>query len=164
MKKLLFLLLLGVSVQCTVPSTTTFILVRHAEKEIDGTKDPDLTNEGKQRAENLRQLLSETAITGIYSTNFKRTLATVEPLAAQKNIAIQNYSLEDPDQLLRSIIEENPGGTVVISGHSNTTPKLANELLGKEKFAQFEDADYGNILVIEASKPGTGKLVLHLRY
>jgi hypothetical protein len=49
-------------------------------------------------------------------------------------------------------------GTVVICGHSNTIPALANILIGKEQYKTFDDSDYGNLLII---KDGT---VTHLRY
>ena len=50
---------------------TTFILVRHAEKVMDGTKDPELKPEGTERAARLSIMLSTTPVDAIYSTNFK---------------------------------------------------------------------------------------------
>ena len=60
-------------------------------------------------------------------------------------------------------MKDDSGGTIVISGHSNTTPVLANLLLGEEKFKQFEDDDYGNLLIIVLDKNNNGQL-LHLRF
>ena len=163
MKKLLFLFLVLVSCQVQTPELTTFILVRHAEKADDGTKDPGLTPEGVQRSENLLALLNKADITAVYSTDYKRTRLTVEPLAESKSLAIQSYDWQDPEAMLKKMIKDYPGGTVVISGHSNTTPVLANILLGSEVYQQFDDADYGNLLVITASETGNGKVV-HLSY
>lgn len=143
--------------------TTTFILVRHAEKANDGTKDPDLTIEGKVRAQHLLKLLDKADISAIYSTDFKRTRNTVAPLAKNRNVDIQIYEWENPKALLTKIVESNIGGTVVISGHSNTTPILANLLLGTNKLEPFKEDDYGNIIIINTSKIGEGKLLL-LRY
>ena len=96
------------------------------------------------------KLLEQQKIDAIYSTNFNRTRNTVKPLADAKGVSIQIYG-QEPD-LSRLT------GTVVICGHSNTIPALANKLLGKEQFKNFEDSDYGNILIIR------GDAVTHLRY
>lgn len=88
---------------------------------------------------------------------------TVEPLAEAKKLEIQSYDWKSPEDFLSKLLADHAGGTVVISGHSNTTPFLANTLLGDEKFKQFDDSDYGNILVITASSLGSGQL-LHLSF
>ena len=163
MRKLIILLVFAVACQVENMELTTFILVRHAEKADDGTKDPGLTEEGVQRSENLLSLLNSTDITAIYSTNYKRTRLTVEPLADSKSLTIQTYDWKDPEAMIQKMIADYPGGTVVISGHSNTTPVLANILLGSDLFQQFDDADYSNLLIITASETGSGKLV-HLSY
>ena len=53
-------------------SATTFILVRHAEKEVGGSN-PDLSPAGILRAQQLKHLLSRIPLTGIYSTHYNRT-------------------------------------------------------------------------------------------
>jgi hypothetical protein len=60
---------------------------------------------------------------------------------------------------LSNLFSNHTGGTIVISGHSNTIPGLANLLLGSEKFGQFDDSEYNNLLVIVATEVGNGKLV-----
>lgn len=163
MKKLLIFTLLLVSAVCYGQETTMFILVRHAEKASDGTKDPALTKEGEARAQQLMELFAKADISAIYSTKLKRTRMTVEPLAKSKGLEIKTYEWKNPKALLNKILEANTGGTVVISGHSNTTPILANFLTGSAKFVQFEEDDYGNLFIITTTKIGAGKL-LHLRY
>lgn len=133
---------------CASASAQTFILVRHAEKE--SGNDPVLTKEGTERAQSLVRLFKEQKIDAIYSTNFNRTKSTVKPLADAKGVTIQTYEKEPA--------LDNVKGTVVICGHSNTIPALANKLLGKEQFKTFDDSDYGNILIINGSS------VTHLRY
>lgn len=127
----------------------TFILIRHAEKEATGT-DPNLTKEGEERAKRLVSMLEKQHIDAIYSTNFNRTKNTVKPLAEAKGLTVITYD-KQPDVA-------NLKGTIVIAGHSNTIPALANQLLGKEQFKNFDDNDFGNILII---KDGS---VTHLRY
>ena len=49
--------------------------------------------------------------------------------------------------------------TVIIAGHSNTTPALAGVLMGETIFDQgFDESDYENILVVNVNKDGTKKL------
>ena len=163
MKKVFVILLLFVSTHSFAQETTTFILVRHAEKASDGTSDPALTEEGVARAKNILSLFQQTEITAIYSTNYKRTKMTVAPLAEANKIDISIYDPKSIKEFSQELLRNNTGGTVVVSGHSNTTPTLANLLLGEEKFEQFNDDDYGNLLIITSIGKGNSKL-LHLRY
>ena len=146
------------------PTVTTFILIRHAEKGNDGTKDPDLTDAGKKRAESLVQLLKETKIDAIYSTAFKRTGNTVVPLAQSKKLAVRTYDasrMEEVDAILR----EFKGGTILLCGHSNTTPAIANYLTGhKDEYKAFDDSDYDNVLVVDVIERGTAAKVVWLNY
>lgn len=149
-----FLMLSSASAQ---QKLTTFILVRHAEKAAEG-KDPGLTPEGLGRAASLSRMLSNTKVTAIYSTKYARTESTVQPLANSKGLKIENY---DPSRFtyLDDIVAQHAGGTIVISGHSNTIPGAANYLLGTNELKNFDDADYENILIVTISEKGKGKLL-----
>lgn len=148
---------------------TTFILVRHAEKEAAGqntmsnNKDPKLSEEGLKRAERLAALLSKTKIDAIYSTPYIRTRKTVESLAQSKSLTVLDY---EPGKLeaIDKILIENQGKTIVISGHSNTIPKIANHLTKSGDYKDFDDADYGNIFVITVSSTGKSNAITWLRY
>jgi len=163
MKKVIIILSLFVSTLTYAQETTTFILVRHAEKASDGTKDPALTEAGISRANKILSMFNEADITAIYSTDYKRTKFTVSPIAEAKKIEVTIYDPRKLEKFSASLKKDNIGGMVIISGHSNTTPTLANLLLGEEKFKQFDDSDYGNLLIITTSDNGKPKL-LHLRY
>lgn len=126
---------------------TTFILIRHAEKVADGTKDPDLSEEGKKRALALVEIFKNNHIDAIFSTPFHRTESTVRPLAQARSLNILHY---DPFkmQFLDSVLTHGAGQTVVICGHSNTIPAVANFLTATSDYKDFADTDYGNILVV----------------
>ncbi len=155
--------ILAFTVTAQKNSITTFILVRHAEKVIDGTKDPELEPEGVDRAKRLADMLSKTPVDAIYSTNFKRTKNTVLPLANAKNLIVQNYEALEVSEI-GSMLKKHAGGTILISGHSNTIPWMANLLIGKQEYGDFSDDDYGNILIISVVEIGKIAKVTLLTY
>lgn len=160
MKKLLLTSLLIILVSTVFSQVqTTFVLVRHSEKADDGTKNPPLNEQGKERSQNLADLLNNQEITALYSTPFKRTQETLQPIAELKNVEVQSYDPFAKASWLSSLISKHEGGTVVISGHSNTIPNLANALLGKETFSQFDESDYSNLIMITTEKVGSGTLI-----
>jgi 2,3-bisphosphoglycerate-dependent phosphoglycerate mutase len=146
----------------TQPSLTTFIFIRHAEKVNDGTKDPELSVDGKERAGRLSSMLSNQKIDAVYSTNFKRTRMTVDLLATDHNLTVKTYESLDAAQL-SELGARYQGGTVVICGHSNTTPAMVNKLLGSDQLKQWDDSDYGNFVIVTMS-PSAEKSLMMLRY
>jgi 2,3-bisphosphoglycerate-dependent phosphoglycerate mutase len=150
------------SAACAQSSLTTFIFVRHAEKVIDGSKDPDLTREGKERASRLSNMLANQEIDAVYSTNFKRTRLTVEPVASSHQLTVTTYESFDEAQL-KELTASHKGGTIVICGHSNTTPAMINKLIGRDQLKQWEDPDYGNFVIVTVSASGETSLTM-LRY
>lgn len=160
MKKLLLTTLLFTFVVFVfAQDQTTFILVRHAEKANDGTRNPPLNEDGKTRSANLAEMLANQEITALYSTPFKRTQETLQPIADMKSMEVQSYDPYAKGEWLATLTEKHAGGTIVISGHSNTIPGLANALLGNETFSQFDESDYSNLIIIVADEVGKGKLV-----
>ncbi len=158
MKKILVFVLFLSASAIYAQETTTIILVRHAEKMSDGSKDPELSEAGKSRAMALTKLLKEVKVDAIYSTGFKRTQNTVAPLAVAKDISVITYDAMKAEQI-DEILRKFPGGTVVICGHSNTTPAIANILTGKEKeYKDFDDTDYDNILIVNLTERGKSKV------
>lgn len=146
--------LLAQGVNSSSPETI-LIFVRHAEKTDDGTNNPSLNQKGKERADQLATLLiKDYDIQAIYSTPYKRTLETSKPLANQLKLIIQEYGLSKPARLIHSIIENHRGETVLVTGHSNTTPHLVNLALGQSKYPQLEEHDYGYIFVVKIGETG----------
>lgn len=142
---------------------TTLIILRHAEKVSDGTKDPGLTEEGLARANRLATMLESQTVTAIYSTPYQRTRLTVAPLAAKKNLTITEYDAGSKSSI-SEIVQKNAGGTVVIVGHSNTVPAMLNQLIGKEEFKNFDDTDYGNLVIVSVMEGSTNPKITWLRF
>ena len=141
-------------------NSTTFYFVRHAEKAKDGTRDPDLTEAGKIRAGRLAALLKSDKISAVYSTDYKRTRQTAEPTASLFNLNIEIYDHKSID--INELANSMHGKSVLVVGHSNSTPQLTNKLIGVDRFKNFADTDYDNILKVTIKK--REKTVEHLRY
>ncbi|MGB1216921.1 MAG: SixA phosphatase family protein [Saprospiraceae bacterium] len=124
-------------------------LVRHAEKEKG--KDPKLSPEGKIRAIKLGEKLQEIALDAIYTTDYNRTKETASFANAKqkKTLDLQLYNPRDLEAFAQEIRKKHSvGQTILIVGHSNTTPHLANILTGTEDYPQFEEHDYSNLYLI----------------
>jgi 2,3-bisphosphoglycerate-dependent phosphoglycerate mutase len=167
MKKLSLLVILiacaAVGAFSQSPKITTFILLRHAEKVADGSQDPELAPEGLDRAVRLANLFRNTSVSAIYSTNFKRTRNTVSMLAKEKQLEVKLYSPSKGAEL-EKMLSENEGGTIVVVGHSNTIPGLANYLTGRSDFQNFPDAEHGNIIIVPVVAIGKSSNVVWFNY
>jgi broad specificity phosphatase PhoE len=111
------------------------------------TNDPPLTVEGVRRAERLRKLIGKYRPGAVYSSDFKRTRATVEPIAKKRHVEIQTYDPKNNADLIERIMKSKTK-RFVVAGHSNTIPGLANQITKKELFKNLDDAEYGTIWVI----------------
>lgn len=127
-----------VAVEAAAKESFSIYLVRHAEKQKD-KQNPSLTSCGQLRAKQLATLLAEANIKTIYSTQYKRTLATAQPLSAQQHIAVRHYSAKDLPQVAQHLLAQKENMLVV--GHSNTTPQLT-QLLSGEKVPPIADNQY----------------------
>ncbi|MFY0591982.1 SixA phosphatase family protein [Roseivirga sp.] len=134
---------------------TTFILVRHAEKSKDDPRDPSLSEAGVKRAAALNAMLGQADIAALYSSPYKRTKSTVKPIADAKGLEINIY---DPRSaaFLEDIMKAHRGKTIVISGHSNTTPSVVNALIGKDQFKQLSESDFSKIFIVSVTEIGKG--------
>ncbi len=122
---------------------TTLYFVRHAEKQnIVGLKDPELTPIGQFRANNIANQLSKAGIKHIFSTNYKRTLQTAQPLAEFLGLEIEIYNPSKPVAFSEKLKKLN--STALIVGHSNTTTQLASLVSGKALYPIAEN-EYDNM-------------------
>lgn len=127
---------------------TTYYLIRHAEKDQSNKadKNPHLSKKGVKRAESWSKVLGDVKFDMVYSTNYNRTIETAEPTAKSNNLDITLY---DPRNVnLQEFLKETEGKTVLIVGHSNTTPMLANSLLGSKKYNQIDESNNANLYIV----------------
>ena len=106
----------------------TLYLVRHAEKQTDDSRDPELTAAGKTRAEKLANWLLDKNITAVWSSNYKRTRDTAAPLLAKSGLGLTVYDPGNQAEFANILLSQQHNALVV--GHSNTIPELARILCG----------------------------------
>jgi 2,3-bisphosphoglycerate-dependent phosphoglycerate mutase len=147
--------------QSRLEQPTTVFLVRHAEKDFGD--DPDLTPEGQERAERLCEMLKNTNLAAIYSTDLRRTVQTAEPTAAAKDLQIRIYSPYDLRFFAPQLLRRHRGETILVVGHSNTTPALASLLDPNADYPRFSELDYTNLYIMSIPRQGDPKL-LKLRF
>jgi broad specificity phosphatase PhoE len=147
-------------------TTTTVVLVRHAEKALSTIDDPPLSPEGEQRSERLAQMFGEGEGAGrldaIYVTSTRRTQQTAAPLAARLHLVPVVLTSFDSAATAARLLREHRGGTVLLIGHSNTLPQLVLELSGKQ-IEPIPEIDYGEIYVLSVPRFG-GASLLRMKY
>jgi broad specificity phosphatase PhoE len=127
---------------------TTYYFIRHAEKirKDPENKNPYLTKKGLERAENWSKVFENVAFDEIYSTKFNRTIQTAEPTAKSQQLEIQYYS---PNDLYNADFQKKTMyKTVLVVGHSNTTPQFVNDILGKNEYSEIEDNNNSNLYIL----------------
>jgi len=161
MKNLIKLIISSTLILCSLSSyaaeysqkneenTYTIYLVRHAEKQIiTGEKNPELTLCGIKRAEQLAVIFKNIKLANIYSTSYKRTMATAKPTAQQKQLTVKNYNPRELLLFAEQLIGDRKNALVV--GHSNTTPQLT-QLLSKQKVKELSELEYQEIYQVQIS-------------
>lgn len=121
-------------------------LVRHAEKTRD-TEDPGLTAYGKERAVALADILASRGVDRVLSSDFRRTRETAAPLASRFGVEVELYDAEDLESLVRRL-RGAERETILVVGHSNTTPHLV-EALGGDPGPPIEEDEYDRLYRVD---------------
>jgi phosphohistidine phosphatase SixA len=152
-------LLLSVPVSAQVAGegeASVIWLVRHAERAdagMDDQPDPELSDVGHARAEELARFLGEAGITSIYSTPFHRTMQTAAPLAEALGVDIETYDPRGADSMKALHAGLRSPGHHLVVGHSNTTPALVEEL-GGDPVSAIAVEEYDRIYVLHVTMGG----------
>jgi phosphohistidine phosphatase SixA len=144
----------------TEQKTTTYYLIRHAEKDqSDKTnRNPHLTDIGLKRADNWANVLKNVKFDMVYSTDYNRTKETATPTAKANNVEVSFY---DPRNMNpKEFMEKTKGKTVLIVGHSNTTPTFTNGLLGEKKYDAIDHNNNANLYIVTVNKDSKTSTVL----
>ncbi len=136
---------------------TMLIVVRHAEKSADDAKDPSLSEQGNARARKLSEVLRNSAVKAVYTTQYKRTQQTGMPTATQAGLqldvrpATKENSASYTADLLKEIKKKHGGETVLIVGHSNTVPEIVKYVTGFD-VAPMGENEFDRIYVVTLGK------------
>jgi broad specificity phosphatase PhoE len=144
MKRFAFYFFLVSALLSVATAQSTIFVVRHAEKA-DATKDPDLSEPGRARAEALAKVLRDAKIAAIYVTEFKRTQETAAPLAKALGITVTVSPAQDSAALIAKLRAST--GNALVVGHGDTIPNLM-EALGISEPINIADNDYDNLSVV----------------
>ncbi|MCB0550408.1 MAG: histidine phosphatase family protein [Phaeodactylibacter sp.] len=142
-------------------NVTRVFLVRHAEKGYGS--DPTLTSKGVGRAHLLANIFKDLPLDAVYATKYKRTLETALPVAQEKGLEVAPYA---PDRLTSfsfQLRRKHQGQSVLVVGHSDTTPNLVNRIVTRGVLERIDERDYSNFYVVAINEEGE-KEVLQLKY
>jgi len=134
---------------------TSIYLVRHAEKIADGSRDPALTSLGEDRSRTIAKLFQAKTVSHIFSTATIRTMETAAPTAQQHRLEIEVYDPAAPQALVERL--KTLEGTILVVGHSNTTPQLVNLLTGSQ-LDDLDDRVYDRVYIVTIDDHGVGHL------
>jgi broad specificity phosphatase PhoE len=147
--------------------STTIIVVRHAEKELDAGGDPPLAPAGQARAELLARMFGDGQAPGhveaIYVSPTVRNRMTAAPLAARLKLIPVVTSAPDPRGLARRVLHEHSGGRVLVVSHRDTVTDFVAALTGAKNLPPIGDAEYGTMYIVTVPKIGRADF-LRLQY
>ncbi len=149
-------------------TTTTIVLVRHAEKQPGTIDDAPLTPQGEQRAARLAQMLGDADTFGrvqkIYITDTKRSQQTAEELAQRLNLKPVVVEAGTTARALADrVLSENRGGVALVVGHSNTVPQLVARLAHADQVPPIREEEFDTMYVVTVPTIGRAS-VLRLKY
>ena len=151
MKNLCFVFLILISTNLhAAQDFTRLILVRHAEKALNQSKNPALSEKGKLRAEALKGLLEIFDIKAVYTSKYLRTKQTAKPLADEANLEINSdIGASDYDSLKDHIQSFYKKENILVVGHGNTVPAFINFLHEEEKYTSLDEDEFNKIFFVE---------------
>ena len=150
----LFGTLLGcaaVEVNSKPGTTTTVILIRHADRD---EYSDELNAKGRERAMALTDAVSDRDITAIYSPNVERNLDTARPLASRLGIEITltpAVSVFAARSIVREILDKHAGGVVLWVGNASGNLQAVYHLLGGTGIGPEE---YGDLHILTIPDKG----------
>jgi phosphohistidine phosphatase SixA len=114
--------------------------------------DPGLTQAGMKRAQDLVTALGDTGVTGIITTQMRRTQETAKPLATKIGVTPEVVKIPADDQghvsrdlsshlaALQAALHHYAGGVVLVVGHDNSAPELIAAFGGPKHTELLQDS------------------------
>lgn len=164
MKKIVCLAIIILSSLSTFAQeeVTTYYFIRHAEKvrTDKANRNPDLNVKGLKRAKKWSEVFTNVKFDAVYSTDYNRTKQTAKPTADANGLPVLLYN---PRKMNDEAFKANTKGkTVLVVGHSNTTPFFANMVIGKAVYKQIDDSNNSNLYIVTVTKDKTTNVLLKI--
>ena len=149
-------------------TTTTVVLIRHAEKQVGAISDAPLAPEGEVRAARLAQMFGDASEFGrlqkIYVTDTRRTQQTAAGVAQRLTLTPDIVTVKSSSRDLASrVLKENRGGLALVVGHSNTIPEIVAALARRDDVPPIADDEFDTLYVVTVPTIGRAS-VLRLKY
>lgn len=124
----------------------TLIIVRHAERSDGVGPNVLLTKDGENRAAKLAEILKDSGINHIITTEMKRTQQTAEPSAKRLGIQPIIISAYQTKALVEQLKTFKTSDKVLVVGHNNTVPMMIRELGGPD--ISIDDSEYSFMFIV----------------
>jgi broad specificity phosphatase PhoE len=144
-------------------STTTVIVVRHAEKATGQGDDPHLSDAGEVRARSLARSLEGAGVSAVITTQWARTAETALPTARAAGVTPEVVpvvwdSIPRHAAAIAAAVRGHPGEVILVVGHSNTVPDIV-AALGVERPAAICDSEYDRMEIVSIEADGDARLI-----
>lgn len=146
--------------KCDGP-VTTILIVRHADRA--GTAD-SLSAAGVVRSNDLAQATKMANVRAIYVSDTRRARDTAAPVAAMTHVQPETYPAKECDALVKRILHDHLGESVLVVGHSNTVPLLI-AAAGGPTIGEIDEKEFdGLYIVVVTGTPECGATLVELQY
>lgn len=152
----------------TSATTTTVVLIRHAEKQLGAISDAPLAPAGEVRASRLGQMFGDGSRFGrvgnLYVTDTRRTQQTAAGVAQRLGLTpVVLPARTEAATVARQVLRDNRGGLALVVGHSNTIPEIVAALAERDDVPAMGDEEYDTMYVVSVPTLGRAS-VLRLKY
>jgi 2,3-bisphosphoglycerate-dependent phosphoglycerate mutase len=134
-------------------STSTYYIVRHAEKRLNEGDNPALTQQGMKRAEDLNTYFGNNKPNKIFVSTFLRTQLTAAPTATAAALSPVIIKQNNTDSLNFFILGLSllDRKKVLVVSHTDAIPKIVKGLCNVD-INPITENDYDNLYIIRLRK------------
>lgn len=133
--------------------TTTYYIVRHAEKQYE-SGNPPLSDSGQARAIALRDTLLNKNIKYIFVSDQLRTQQTAQPTANAYHLTFTAYPATNAGtlSLIQKLQTYKSTAGILVVGHSNTIPVIIDSLMKAPQHISINGNDFDNLYVVKITR------------
>jgi len=141
--------------------TQLIFMLFHAEQDVIGL-DPGLSNDGRWRAIQLKQLLQHVEFEKYFTTPFRNNILTLEPLTNARKAELSLYDQADLKSLFKQLDLLAPDDLIMMI-HQQTFAQIMKHLVPSNNIETFTEQPTDIIYIIER-KVGQAGILHKFRY